>query len=55
MLIQDYGPPQVKCQLIISSIFYAMNFRHFSEMLKILKFWHLEKMSEIPCIKDARN
>ena len=54
MLIQDYGPPQVKCQLIISSIFYAMNFRHFSEML-FLEFLHLEKMSEIPCIKDARN
>ena len=28
----DLGPPQVKCQLLISSIFYAMNFQHFSEM-----------------------
>ena len=26
------GPPQVKSRLIISSIFYVMNFRHFTEM-----------------------
>ena len=26
------GPPQVKCWLLISSIFYVMNLRHFSEM-----------------------
>ena len=26
------SPPQVKCRLLISSIFYVMNFRHFSEM-----------------------
>ena len=27
------GPPQVKCRLLISSIFYVvMNFWHFSEM-----------------------
>ena len=25
-------PPQLKCRLLISSIFYAKNFRHFSEM-----------------------
>ena len=25
----DKGPPQVKCQLLISSIFDAMNFQHF--------------------------
>ena len=28
-----YGSPQVKCRLLISSIFDAMNFQHFSEML----------------------
>ena len=28
----DIGPPQVKCRLLISSIFYVMHFRHFSEM-----------------------
>ena len=28
-----YGYPQVKCRLLISSIFDAMNFQHFSEML----------------------
>ena len=27
-----YDPPQVKCQLLISSIYYVMNFLHFSEM-----------------------
>ena len=30
----DKGPPQVKCQFLISSIFDAMNFQHFSEMLE---------------------
>ena len=30
--VKDIGPPQVKCQLLISSIFYVVNFRHFSEM-----------------------
>ena len=30
----DKGPPQVKCQLLISSIFDAMNFQHFWEMLE---------------------
>ena len=29
------GPTQVKCQLLISSIFEAMNFQHFLEMLEI--------------------
>ena len=29
-----YGPTQVKCQLLISSIFDAMNLQHFSEMLE---------------------
>ena len=28
------GPTQVKCRLLISSIFDAMNFQHFSEMLE---------------------
>ena len=31
-----------------------MNFRHFLEMLK-LDLWHFWKMSEIHCIKNARN
>ena len=30
--IGNYGPPQIKCWLLIPSIFYAMNFRHFLEM-----------------------
>ena len=30
------GPPQVKCRLLISSIFDAMNFQHFLEMLEII-------------------
>ena len=29
-----YGPTQVKCRLLISSIFDAMNFQHFYEMLE---------------------
>ena len=29
-----YGPAQVKCQLLISSIFYAMNFQHSLKMLE---------------------
>ena len=49
------GPTQVKCRLVISDIFYVvMNFRHFSEMLQI-KFGHFQKLSEIHCIKNARN
>ena len=28
------GPTQVKCQLLFSSLFDAMNFQHFSEMLE---------------------
>ena len=31
-----YGPTQVKCRLLISSIFDAMNFQHFLEMLQIM-------------------
>ena len=30
----DFGPTQVKCRLLISSIFDAMNFKHFYEMLE---------------------
>ena len=30
------GPTQVKCQLLFSSIFDAMNFQHFSEMLEFV-------------------
>ena len=29
------GPTHVKCRLLISNIFYAMNFGHFSEMPQI--------------------
>ena len=29
-----YGPTQVKCRLLITIIFDAMNFQHFSEMLE---------------------
>ena len=32
MIAEHLGPPQVKSRLLISSIFYIMNFRHFSEM-----------------------
>ena len=31
---QDLGPTQVKCRLLISNIFDAMNFQHFSENAK---------------------
>ena len=48
------GPTQVKCQLLISGIFYALNFRHFLEMLEF-NLWHFCKMSEIHDIKNARN
>ena len=40
------GPPQVKCRLLISSIFDTMNFQHFLEMLKIM-LQHFPKMLEI--------
>ena len=50
----DLGPTQVKCQLLNSSIFDAMNFQHFLEMLEIM-FQHFQKMLEIHCIKNARN
>ena len=33
------GPTQVKCRLVISDIFYVMNFRHFLEMLEF-DLWH---------------
>ena len=48
------GPTQVKCRLLISSISYAMNFRHFLELLEF-NLWHFCKMSEFHCIKNARN
>ena len=31
--LEHYGPPQVKCRLLISSIFDVRYFQHFSEML----------------------
>ena len=46
----DLGPPQVKYQLLISSIFNVMNFRHFSEM-PYIKFQHIQKNSEIHYIE----
>ena len=33
-IMGDVGPTQVKCWLLISSIFYAMNFRIFLEVLE---------------------
>ena len=39
LVLQLLGPTQVNCQLLMSSIYYAMNFRHFLEMLK-LDLWH---------------
>ena len=48
------GPPQVKCWLLISNIFYVMNFQHFSEMLEF-DLWYFWNMSEIHCIQNARN
>ena len=48
------GPTQVKCWLLISSIFYVMNFGHFLEMLEF-NLWHFWKMSEIHYIENARN
>ena len=34
-----YGPTQVKCWLLISNIFYAMNFQHILEMMEF-NLWH---------------
>ena len=47
-----YGPTQVKCRLLISSIFDAMNFQHFLEMLEIM-LQHFREMLEIHCIKKC--
>ena len=44
------GPTQVKCRLLISSIFDAMNFQHFLEMLEF-NLWYFLKMSKIHYIK----
>ena len=52
--IYDLGPTQVKCRLLISSIFDAVNFKHFLEMLEIM-MQHFRKMLEIHCIKNARS
>ena len=48
------GPTQVKYRLLISSIFDAMNFRHFLELLEII-LQHFRKVLDIQCIKNARN
>ena len=45
-----FGPTQVKYWLSISSIFDAMNFQHFWEMLEF-NLYHFQKMLEIHCIK----
>ena len=50
--MENYGPTQVKCRLLISSISYVMNFRHFLKMLEF-NLWHFWKMSEIHYIKNA--
>ena len=49
-----YDPTQVKFRVLISSIFDAMNFQHFLEMLEIM-FQHFRKMLQIHYIKNARN
>ena len=36
LLYKVIGPPQVKCRLLSSSIFDAMNFQHFLEKLEIM-------------------
>ena len=38
-----YGPTQVKCQLLFSSIFDALNFHHFLEVLEIIFYSISEK------------
>ena len=38
-LVSPLGPTQVKCRLLISSIFYVMNFQHLLEMLEF-NLWH---------------
>ena len=40
----NIDPTQAKCRLLISSIFYAMNFRHFLKMLEF-NLWHFCKIS----------
>ena len=37
------GPTQLKCRLLISSIYYVMNFRPFLEMLEF-NLWHFWKI-----------
>ena len=53
-IIYVNGPTQVKCWLLISSIFNVTNFQHFLEMLEF-NLWHFWKMSEIHYMKNARN
>ena len=45
------GPTQVKCRLLISRIFYVMNFWHFLEMLQF-NLWHFWIMVEFFYISD---
>ena len=52
--IHHLDPTQVKFRLLISSIFDAMNFQHFLEMLEIM-LQHFRKKLELHCIKNARN
>ena len=54
VIFEYQGPTQVKCRLLISSIFDAMNFQHFLKMLEF-KLQHFQKMLEIHCIKNPRN
>ena len=54
MWYNAYGPTQVKCRLLICSIFYAMNFWHFFGNARI-SFMVFLKKSEIHCIINARN
>ena len=50
-IIAHLGQTQAKCRLLISSIFYVMNFQHFLEMLEF-NLWYFLKMSEIHYIKQ---
>ena len=49
-MVRNYGPTQVKCRLLISSIFEAMIYQHFSKMLEF-NLQHFQKMLEIHGIK----
>ena len=49
----NISPTEVKSLLLIFSIFDAINFQYFLEMLEIM-LQHSRKMLEIHCIKNDR-